>query len=685
MKLIYKQVPKKVSESVLTPTPDRFIRLMVCLLLSGMLWLTPVYAQPQTWTVNFKETDIQELVRFVANATGKTVVIDPKVKGKVRVVSSKPVDRTELYDLFLSILEVHGFAAVESGEVVRIIPAKDARTAPVRVSSARTRQGNSEIITQVIQLNNISAAKLIPVLRPLAPQQAHMAAYAPSNAIIVSDTTANIARIREVIERIDRTAQEQTELVTLNHASAEEVVRMLERLQKSEASKDVAVSKQSLLVADKRTNSVLINGDELQRQRMKALIMRLDTPLAQSGNVRVIYLKYADAAELAGVLTRVIQNIEGFSAVTTTAAAPKTNATIEADEGTNSLIVTADADIMQSLTAVIDRLDIRRAQVLVEAIIVELTDDDGRALGLQWLFLDSDDAYGSSSANSLLGATSRGVAKLAADQDATDLLSALAGTPGQVLGVAGEDGDLSFNLVINALSENTDANILSTPSLLTLDNEEASIVVGQNVPFVTGSFTATGSSGSNPDNPFQTIERSSVGINLRVTPHINEGDSLVLEIAQEVSSLTGAATEFDATDVITNERKIETKVLADNGQTIVLGGLVQDDVQNSVQKVPLLGDIPVMGRLFRNSSSSVLKRHLLVFLRPTIIRDSHTLSGATAEKYRRLRDLQLNKISEGVDLYSSEALPLLPEWQEAIKAYQAAPSAGGIPPVSGKE
>lgn len=643
--------------------------IVTSLLFCLYLMAGSVYSEP-SWTVNFKETDIQELVRFVANATGKTVVIDPKVKGKVRVVSSKPVNEDELYDLFLSILEVHGFAAVASGEVVRIIPAKEARTAPVPVISGLARDANSEIITQVIQLKNISAAKLIPVLRPLAPQQAHMAAYAPSNAIIVSDTTANIARIREVIERIDHTAQEQTELVPLNHASAEEVVRMLVRLQKNEASKDVAASKQLLLVADKRTNSVLVNGDELQRQRMKSLIKRLDTPLAQSGNVRVVYLKYANATNLAGVLSRVIQNIEGIAGIANTASAAKTNATIEADEGTNALIVTADADLMLSLTSVIERLDIRRAQVLVEAIIVELTDDDGRALGLQWLFLDSDKAYGSSSANSLLGATSQGAAGLATDGDPTNLIGALAGTPGQVLGLADNGGDVSFNVVLNALSENTDANILSTPSLLTLDNEEASIVVGQNVPFVTGSFTATGNAGSNPDNPFQTIERSSVGITLRVTPHINEGDSLVMEIAQEVSSLTGAATEFDATDVITNERKIETKVLADNGQTVVLGGLIQDDVQNSTQKVPLLGDIPLMGRLFRNTSSSVLKRHLLVFLRPTIIRDSHTLSGATAEKYNRLRELQLNKVSEGVDLVSDEALPLLPEWEEAIKGFQ---------------
>ena len=649
------------------PGRHRLMSLMLSLLMSALLFTGSLLAQEEkTWTVNFKETDIQELVRFVATATGKTVVIDPKVKGKVQVVSSKPVNEEELYDLFLSILEVHGFTAVESRDVTRIIPTQTARTAPVPVVTGESAQSNSEVITQVIQLENISAARLIPVLRPLAPQQAHMAAYASSNAIIISDTAANIARIREVIESIDRTAQEETELITLEHASAEEVVRMLQQLQKSGAAKGEASTSPLVLVADKRTNSVLVNGDELQRQRVRALVQRLDTPLAQSGNVRVIYLQYADAKELAEVLTRIVANVEQISGQQEGGQRRTGNAkaSIEADEGTNALIVTADADIMQSIMAVVERLDIRRAQVLVEAIIVEIEDVDDRALGLQWIFLDPDGGYGSSSANDLLGATAAGAADIADNDDASTLLGALASNPGQIFGIADESDDLSFNVVLNALQANTDANILSTPSLLTLDNQEASITVGQNVPFVTGSFTSTAQSA---DNPFQTLEREDVGITLTVTPSINEGDSLVLDINQEVSSLTGAATTFGASDVITNERKITTKVLTANKQIIVLGGLIQDDIQDNSQKVPLLGDIPILGRVFRNTSVKVTKRHLLVFLRSTIIRDDKTLSGATAEKYRYIRDQQLRKSEKGVDLIKDAELPLLPEWEEELK------------------
>ncbi len=459
----------------------------------------------------------------------------------------------------------------------------------------------------------------------------------------------------------------------LEHASAEEIVRMVTQLQKKTGDKGDAGTSPLVLVADKRTNSVLVSGDELQRARVRALIKRMDTPLAQSGNVRVIYLKYANAADLSQVLTKIVANVEQMAGKQEDprSSARAVKASVEADEGTNALIVTADADVMQSLLAVIERLDIRRAQVLVEAIIVEITDMDDRALGLQWIFLDPDGGYGSSSSNSVLAGTTAGAADVADNDDASTLLETLAGTPGQILGIADERNDLSFNVVLNALQANGDANILSTPSLLTLDNQEASITVGQNVPFVTGSFTSTAQSA---DNPFQTLEREDVGITLTVTPHVNEGDSLVLEILQEVSSLSGAANEFGASDVITNERKIQTKVLSADKQIIVLGGLIQDDVQDNSQKVPLLGDIPLLGRLFRNSSITVTKRHLLVFLRSTIIRDDRTLSGATAEKYRYIRDRQLEKVNEGIGLIKEAELPLLPEWEEELKRLTLPPS-----------
>jgi len=626
----------------------------------------------KTWTVNFKETDIQEIVRFVANTLGKTMIVDPKVKGKVQVISSEPVNAQQLYQLFLSILEVQGFAAVESGDVVRIVPAKNARTSPVDVIGSGSNAldpDSSKVVTQVIQLDNISAAKLIPVLRPLAPQQAHMAAYAPSNAIIISDTSANIARIRKVIESIDLSAVQKTDIIVLEYASADEVVSMLGKLQKSEKAKGRAESKELMLVADKRTNSVLVSGDELERARIKSLIVHLDTPLVQNGNIKVVYLKYALSTDLAAILSKVVSNMERMGGSVKGKTAKNSGATVEADEGTNSLIITAEADVMQSLLSVIERLDIRRAQVLVEAIIVELTEGDDHDLGIEWLFTNDSGLYGSSSRAGLAGATAASV--FTADDDASaaqaSLGETLASIPGQVLGFGSIDDDLSFNVVINALKTNKKANILSTPSLLTLDNEEASIVVGESIPFVTGSYTSTGSS-TNPDNPFQTVERENVGITLKITPQINEGDSVILAISQEVSNVQGTAALNS--NVITSERKIDTKVLANNGQTIVLGGLIEDNVTEEVQKVPILGDIPVLGALFRSTAVNVGKKHLVVFLKPTIVRDNRTMDRATASKYKYIRKMQIEEINGGVDLIDDGSLPLLPEWQQQIEQLQ---------------
>ena len=632
----------------------------------------------QDFTVNLKETDIQELIKFVAEVTGTTIVVDPAVKGKVKVVSSKPVSRDELYDLFLSILEVHGYTAVRSGGVVRVIQSKDARSSPVAVADDIPR-GSDEYVTQVIRLDNISAAKLIPVLRPLVPQQAHMAAYAPSNAIIISDVSANIDRIRDIIQRMDQSAVQKTDIVRLRYAVADDVVGMLDKLNKSEAKQSGGAEPEVLLVADNRTNSVLVSGDEMERARMTKLIKHLDTPLEQSGNVRVVYLEYAQAKDIAEVLTKVMQNIERLESTDgkTTRAAGKSS-TIEADEGTNSLIITADADEMAAIEAVIHRLDIRRAQVLVEAIIVEMTVNEGQDLGLQWLFANTDSGfYGSninapSQAELLAGALNPDDGD---DDNSTPdgefdvgaLAGALANTPGLSLGWGTVDDDLTMTVILNALKTQGNANILSTPSLLTLDNQEAYITVGQNVPFVTGSYTNTGSN-DGASNPFQTIERENVGITLSVTPHINEGDSVVLEIEQEVSNvIIGASQISEAADIITSERKIQTKVLAQDSRVVVLGGLIEDNVQDGQQKVPLLGDIPFLGRLFRTDSVEVSKTNLLIFIRPTIIRDDEELDGATADKYRYIRDQQLLRREQGLMFLDDGNLPVLPDWEQQIQ------------------
>jgi general secretion pathway protein D len=628
-------------------------------------------ARAQDFTVNLKDTDIQELIKFVAEATGVTIVVDPAVKGKVKVVSSKPVSRDELYQLFLSILEVHGYTAVRSGGVVRVIQNKDARSAPVQVQDGGGGPPTDEYVTEVIRLDNISAAKLIPVLRPLVPQQAHMAAYAPSNAIIISDLSSNIDRIRSIIDRMDKSAVQQTDIVKLRFAVAEDVVSMLDTLAKSEA-KQSGGETEVLLVADSRTNSVLVSGDELERARIRKLVQHLDTPLEQSGNVKVIYLEYAQASEIADVLTRVMQNINRLDTTEGAKPAAKSNAaTIEADEGTNALIITANTGEMAAIESVIHRLDIRRAQVLVEAIIVEMEVIDGQDLGIQWLFADSSGAFGSNinaadaRARNIADAVLPGEDSDLSDIDLGTLAGALASTPGTTLGWGQVSDSLTMAVILNALKEQSNANILSTPSLLTLDNQEAFITVGQNVPFVTGSYTNTGAGGDGAQNPFQTIERENVGITLTVTPHVNEGDSVVLDISQEVSSLSGLTAV--ASDLITNERKIQTKVLAQDNRVVVLGGLIKDDVQDGQQKVPLLGDIPFLGRLFRTDAVQVTKTNLLIFIRPTIIRDNEQLAGATADKYRYIREQQQRRREQGLIFLDDDQIPVLPEWEEQLR------------------
>ncbi len=640
--------------------------------------------QTPTWTVNFRDADIGELIRFVAEATGKTLIVDPAVQGTVEVVSSSLVNSTELYELFLSILDVHNLAAIESGNVVRIVPAQAAASQAVPAFAAGAAAGvaGPAVITQVIHVSNVSVEQLVAVLRPLASLDAQMTAYAASNSIIVTDTAANIERITQMVEFIDTSSVKQTEVITLTNASAEAVVGLLEQL-RGEA--EVPATAPVQIVADARTNSILVSGEQVQIRRLRALIEQLDSPLTQDGNVNVIYLQYARAEELAPILNNIAGQMSGPATSEAAPAAPA--GTITADAATNALIITADGDLLQTLRNVIARLDIRRAQVLVEAIIVELSGERGQDLGVQWLFLNDNGAYGSSSTGSPTSAAIAGAA-LSGGVDANGnpvdirapLAEALAGTPGQLLGIGRLDDDVSFNVLINALQADDSANILSTPSLLTLDNEEATITVGRNVPFVTGSFTSTGNSSSNPDNPFQTIERQNVGVTLRVTPHINEGDSLVLELSQEVSSLLGAGSVLLNSNPITNERIIETTVLADNAQTVILGGLIEDSLSETNQRVPFLGDIPGLGRLFRNNSSTVGKTHLVVFLRATIMRDERELEAATGEKYRFIRDEQLQRAENGVDLVPDDELPLLPEWEALLRQLQetranAAPAA----------
>jgi general secretion pathway protein D len=638
------------------------LRRLTSLGAAGALALTLAvnsWAQ-QTWMINFKDSDIQELIKFVADVTGRTVIIDPRVKGRIKVISSKPMDEAELLHMFRTVLEMHDFSMVEVEGVLRIIPLKDARSSPVPVVSGNSSEKG--YLTQVIQLQNIAAAKILPSIRPLVPQHSHLSAYDPSNAIIITDSAENIARIRELIERLDKSATPVTEIVELKYANAADLVQVLQSLEKADPNNNNLPNNSLNLTSDKRNNAVLITGEDVQRQRMKSLIERLDRPRAQTGNVRVVYLDYADAKTVAETLTKVMANLSklgpGGKQENSVAA------TVEADEDTNALLITASGDDLESLLDVVARLDIRRAQVLVEAIIADIGENDEKNLGIQWLFLDSSKGVFGSSVRGNNGSLARvgaGALALEGSDNSTEaiggLAGALAGAAGDMLGIVGQNNDNSFLALINALETQGKTNILSTPSLLTMDNHEASFVVGKNIPILTGSSAVTNGLSS----PFQTIQRQDVGIKLTVTPQVNEGDTILLTVAQEVSNIdTSVPAEQGFTTI---QRKIETKILASDGEIVVLGGLIQDQMDNNEARVPGLGRIPLLGRLFRSDGRSKSRTNLMVFLKVTIVRDSESLAGLTAEKYRYLREQQIKQRDGGFMRRKEKHSPLLPDME----------------------
>ncbi len=625
-------------------------------------------ANEPTYSVNFKDTDIVDVVKVVAEVTGKTIIVDPKVRGPIKVISSKPLNKKEYYELFLAILDIHGFTAVESAGVVRIIANRDARNMAIPTEQ-NIRNKDDGYITQIIQLNNISASKVLAALRPLVPQYGHLSAYEPSNALIISDTRSNIARINELISQMDKAAVLATDVFQLHYAQATEVVAMINQLEKPDPNRGATTSP-PIVVADKRINAVIVSGDEMSRQRIKGIVESLDRPQARNANLKVIYLSYAKAADVAKVLTGMLQSQNQGKA----GEGAGGQANVQADESTNSVLITADSDTMQSLKAVVDSLDIRRAQVLVEAIIVEVQNSDGSELGVQWMYTSPDNGFGASTDGkgniaSLGGAAAKfpnpdvkPYDTAAHDSALAGLATGLAGLAGQTFGIGrvGKSGD--FLGLLRMLQTKSGTNVLSTPNLLTTDNTKASISVGQKIPFKTGSFSGASGGGvgggsSGFQSPFNTINRESVGVKLEVTPHINEGDSLMLDIKQEVS---GISDKNNPDGPITDERKIDTQILIADGQTVVLGGLIRDDVQVGSTRVPLLGSIPLLGRLFRTESSTKLKTNLLVFIRATVIRDDKVMEGATAEKYQSIRDLQIK--SRRNDGFKS--IPVLPEWKD---------------------
>ncbi|ANB01652.1 type II secretion system secretin GspD [Ectothiorhodospira sp. BSL-9] len=598
-------------------------------------------------TLNFRDVDINAVIDYVSEETGTNFIVDPRVRGRVTLVSGRPVDRSELYDIFLSVLRVHGFAAIESDGVVRLIPDAIAKQGEVPTISGPREARGGDYVTRVITVNHVDAAQLVPILRPLVPQSGHLAASPESNTLVVSDTASNVNRLVEIIGRIDQESREDMEVIPLEHASATEVARIVTTMESAEGRQ--RSSAQVRVIADERTNSILLGGEPKRRVAIRAVISHLDIPV-EGGNTQVVYLRYANAADVADVLSGLAGSfLSGGGAD----QAPSIH--VHSHESTNAVVINAPPDIIRDMRAVIRQLDVRRAQVLVEAVIAEVSTERARELGVQWAVGSERDGIGilnfQGASPSLIG--------LAGGVQSGDLSNVNFGS-GLALGGIGYSGRTTIAALINALASDSASNILSTPSLLTMDNEEAEIIVGQNVPFRSG--RAIEQSGQ----AFDTIQRQDVGVKLMVKPQINEGNAVKLQIEQEVSQVAPTVASLDAADLITNTRSLRTSVMVDDGDMVVLGGLIDDVLVQSESKVPGLGSIPGLGRLFRYESSRKEKRNLMVFLRPVIVRDRATQAGLTASKYNHMRAEQLYSRELGVLMMGDDAVPVLPEWDELL-------------------
>ncbi|WP_111861006.1 type II secretion system secretin GspD [Acinetobacter sp. CFCC 10889] len=698
---------------------------------------TASYAQ--TWKINLRDADLTAFINEVADITGKNFAVDPRVRGNVTVISNKPLNKNEVYDLFLGVLNVNGVVAVPSGNTIRLIPDSNIRNSSVQYDPRNNARGD-QIVTRVIWLENTNPNDLIPALRPLMPQFAHMAAIQGTNALIVSDRASNIYQIETLIRNLDGTGQNDIEAVTLQSSQAEEIISLLDSMAATGSSKDFAGSRVRI-IADKRTNRIILKGDPTSRKRLRNMVEMLDVPSADRlGGLKVFKLKYANAKNLSEILQGLVTgqavsssnnsnssnntsntSISGFSnnnsssssLSNSTSGSSATGSSINlnsnsannnqnnissfngngvsiiADSTQNALIVKADPQLMREIDAAIQQLDIRRQQVLIEAAIIEIEGSDADQLGVQWAMGDLSTGVG------LINFSNAGssLAKLAAGYatgGAAGIGAAMGGAAGTslILGDYKEGSDGSrklYGAMIQALKEKTKSNLLSTPSLVTMDNEEAYIVVGENVPFVTGSVSTTGGTA----NPYTSIERKDVGITLKVTPQIGEGGSVRLAVEQEVSNVNDSRGE--AADLVTSKRAIKTTVLADHGQTIVLGGLISDDTRSSRQSVPFLGAIPGLGRLFRSDNSNNKKRNLLIFIHPTIVDDNNDMRRLTQQRYDQLYGLQLamdkdgnfSKLPANVDDIYQQRLPLAsdPKNQPTIvqptaPSYQQVPSGG---------
>ncbi|MGR5153594.1 type II secretion system secretin GspD [Photobacterium swingsii] len=656
----------------------RWMNKRAWLLLGSLLCGT---VSASEFSASFKGTDIQEFINIVGRNLEKTIIVDPAVRGQVNVRSYDLLNDEQYYQFFLNVLEVYGFAVVEmENGVLKVIRDKDAKISAIPVVDGKDGVTGDAVVTRVIAVRNVSVRELSPLLRQLNDNAGagNVVHYDPANIIMITGRAAVVNRLAEIIERVDRAGDKEIDVVELNNASAAEMVRIVEALNKTADAKATPGFLQPKLVADDRTNAVLLSGDPKVRARLKRLIRQLDKEMASSGNNRVVYLKYANAEDLVDVLKGVSDNIQSEKKGNSSkgsASSSKDTVMISAHEDTNALVLTAPPDVMRALENVIAQLDIRRAQVLIEAMIVEISEGDGVNFGVQWGSLqggvvqfansgvpisqyaiglkEAEDIKGSTTTSVINGST---VTTTTPDKngDYSTLGKALGGVNGAMMGIVMGD----WTMLVNAVSTDSNSNILSSPSITVMDNGEASFIVGEEVPVVTGS-----ASSSNNDNPFQTIERKEVGIKLNVTPQINEGDSVQLKIEQEVSSVLGAN---GAVDVRFAKRQLNTSVLVQDGQMLALGGLINEDTKESESKIPILGDIPVLGHLFKSTNTTTSKTNLMVFIKPTIIRDGVTADGITQRKYNYIRAEQLYKADKGLKLMPNTQIPVLPKYGEDI-------------------
>ncbi|MDF1780920.1 MAG: type II secretion system secretin GspD [Alcanivoracaceae bacterium] len=599
-------------------------------------------ADGKTWTVNIRNADIQAFIAQVAEMTGKNFVIDPRVRSRdVTVISKQSLNSEEVYQLFLSVLQVHGYAAVPAGDVIKIVNNTVAKQSNLPLVQSRNINGE-ELITRVIPIKNSPVDELVPVLRPLVPQYGHLAAVSSANALIISDHADNIRRIEAIISHLDNAENQEVHIIQLENAWVGDLVKLLENLTPEKGGRRKEQPSSVTLVADERTNRLIIRGDQNAVGRLRSLVVELDIPQNQTGGVQVVRLAHADSKSMAELLKTFTDSAsEGKPGEKSTPTNSKVS--IQADESLNALVIRAEPAQMTEIKSVINQLDIRRAQILIEAAIVEVTGDKGKALGFQYAAgNENDGVVGVNfsnvgvSVNQILGSIIGGSAAGAQLGDGITVGG----------GEVDSNGDLKWGVIMQALASTTNANLLSTPSILTLDNQEASIIVGENVPFVTGQSTSTGAGVS---NPFTTIQREDVGLTLKVTPHLAGSDSIRLELEQETSSVkdSTSSSTTQPVDIVTTKRKIQTTVLADDGETIVLGGLIRDDIREVQRKVPLLGDIPLLGVFFRSTTKARSKQNLMVFLRPTILADNERLVKMTRKNYLGITALQFEVTKNG--------------------------------------